>query len=306
MSPAIDLLPALRDEWASLQFGRDGALVNPLTQEPVSSVLLLDGRHRQPGARYRITVTTPKLDLPEERRAEFEKESRKLSQRNARQDAWNDYFARRREASAQVGTDEHRLTATLRDDTPQTLAFTLADDSEHWTVEVDIEHRRLPIVCLSGTLDLTAVLEADGTPGCVAGILGGAGDGTATFDFATLESDGRSIDAHGRANRFRGSLHLETRTSATQWALVGKGALHPRGLARPILWFAGTRIRRSIHHSLAEFWTEGEFWMRQLDAEMHRLRAAIEEEGGPGPFVRRALWDDDFDSGLDSLRSEHR
>lgn len=303
VSPVVDLLPALREEWAGLQFDRDGSLVNPLTLTPVRSVSLLDGRHRHVGARYRVTVTVPKLDLPDDRRAEFEKESQKLSRRNAKQDAWDEHFARRREASVQVGTDERLLTATLREDNSRTLALTLTDEHEHWTVAVDIEHGRLPSVSIRGTLDLAALLEAQGTPGCLAGILGGTGEGTGIVDLATLERDGRVIYAQGHANRFRVSLHLEVRTSATQWMLDGRGVLRARGLARPILWFAGRRIRRSMDHSLAEFWSTSESRMREVDLEMHRLRSAIEEEGGQASFVRRMLWDEDFDPGLALLRS---
>lgn len=109
--------------------------------------------------------------LPEERRTEFERESWKRRQRDSKRDAWDDYFARRREASVQVGTNEHSLAVTLREDNPHRLALTLADDSEHWTIEIDVEHRRLRIVSANGTLDLTALLRANGTPGCLAGIL---------------------------------------------------------------------------------------------------------------------------------------
>lgn len=183
----------------------------------------------------------------------------------------------------QVGTNERLLTATLREDNPLRLALTLADDSGHWTVEIDVEHRRLPMVSVSGTLDLTALSRADGTPGCLAGVLGGGGEGTAILDFAPIEDDGRLIDAQGRANQFRGSVRLETRTSATRWTLEGNGALHARGLARPILWFAGRRMRRSIDHSLGKFWTESESGMPELDAELRRLQSAIEAQRAARP-----------------------
>lgn len=306
VSPVVDLLPALREGWANLQFDRDGSLFNSLTQTRVPSVSLVEGRHRQVGARYRAMFTTPKLDLPEDRRAEFEEESRQLSQRNANQDAWNQHHARRREASVQVGTDEHLLTVTLREDSSRTLAFTLSDETEYWAVEVNIEHGRLPSVSTTGTVDLTALLKADDTPGCLAGILGGTGGGTGTLDLATLERNGRVLDAQGRANRFRGTLRLDVRTSARQWVIDGHCVLRARGLGRPVLWFFRRRMRRSIDHSLAEFWSDAESRMRDLDRELDLLRSAIEKEGGPDRFIRRALWDDDFDPGLQSLRSHDK
>ncbi len=299
MSPIVDLLPALWEKWGGLEFDRDGQVLNSLTSEPLASFALVDGRHRQPGARYRATITTPKYDLPEGRRAEFEKESRKLSQRNAKQEEWSDHFARRREASVQVGTEEQLLTLTLRDDNSRRLAFGVSDETEHWTVDVDLEHGRLPSVQVSGTLDLTARLKADGTPGCLSGILGGTGVGTATVDLATVERGGSLVVAEGRATRFRGNLGVDVRTSATTWSIEGTFVLRARGLARPILWFAGRRMRRSIDQSVAEFWSDSESHVRELDRQVQRLRAAIAEEGGSAPFVRRSLWDDGFDPGLD-------
>lgn len=295
LSPIVDLLPALLEEWGGLQFDRDGQVLNPLTGESLASFALVDGRHRQPGARYRATITTPKYDLPEDRRAEFEEESRKLSQRSAKQDAWNDHFARRREASVQVGTGEQVLTLTLRDDNSRRLAFGVSGETEHWTVDLGLERGRLPSVQVSGSLDLTAILRADGNLGCVSGILGGTGAGTATVDLATMERDGSFLVADGRANRFRGALGFDVRTSATTWSIEGTFVLRARGLARPILWFAGRRIRRSIEESVAEFWTDSESHVAELDGEIQRLRAAIVEEGGSAPFVRRSLWDDEFD-----------
>jgi hypothetical protein len=302
LASIIDVLPALRDEWAGLRFDRDGRLINPLTGDTVAALTLLDGRHRQPGAVYRLTVTSPKLELPEERRAEFEKEARKLSKRNAKQERWNDHFARRRKASVRVGTEEERFAATLREDNARRLAFSLSHEDDHWTVDVVVDHGRLPKVELNGHVDLTASFKADGTPGFLASILGGTGGGTAVVDLRTFERGGPIVDAEARANRFRGSARLEVRTSATRWAVSGDGTLRARGLGLPVLWFAGRRVRRSVDRSLAEFWASSESQMGELEKELSGLRTGIEDEGGPAPFVLRALWDKDFDPGSESLR----
>jgi hypothetical protein len=299
LSPFVELLPALRDEWAGLKFDSGGQVLNALSGEPVTSFALVEGRHRQPGAQYRATVTTPKYDLPDSRRDEFEEESRKLSQGTADQAAWNDHFARRRQASVRVGTEVQLLTARLREDNSRRLWFSVSDQQERWTVDVDLEHGRLPRIGISGTLDLTAQLKADGAPGCLSSLLGGIGQGAGTVDLGATERDGRAVEVEGSANRFRGSLHVDVRTSASEWAIDGQGVLGARGMARPILWFAGRRIRRSIEKSLSDFWSESESKVNDLDRGIQRLQAAIAEEGGAAPFVRRALWDENFDPDLD-------
>lgn len=278
LGPIIDLLPALRDEWANLRFGRDGRLINPLTDDTVDVLALVDGRHRQGGATYRITVTSPELELPEERRAEFEKEAR-------------------------GGTQQEHVTASLREDSARKLSFALSNDDEHWTVDLNVEHGRLPKVELAGRVDVTASLRVDGTPGWLAALLGGTGHGSAMLDFGTLERGGRAIEAGGAANRFRGRARIDVQTSVTRWTVVGDGTLRARGLGRLVLLFAGSRIRRSIERSFAAFWASSESHASELEKEISWLQRAIDEEGGPAPFVRRALWDDDFDRGLGAVRS---
>lgn len=293
LAPAVDLLPALRDEWAGLKFDHDGWLINPLTQERVDTVRLVGGRHRRPGARYRIA--TPEVDLPEDQRAEFDAELEALAHSGADQAEWEDHFVRRQAASVPTGTDEHVLTFTLRGDDMRSLGGTLTDDSGHWSVDVDVHHRRLPAIDLRGAVDIDALLLATGTPGCLARFLGGRGEGTATVDLATIEGDGRSVDAEGHAGRFHGSVQMHTRTSPTEWQLDGTGTLRARGLARPIQWIVGRRLRRRIEASLTSWWADAEPRLRSLRAEMDQLRSAIEHEGGEAAFVRRALWDDTFD-----------
>ncbi len=306
LSPVVDLLPALREEWVALEFDRDGQVVNPRTGEPVTSFALLEGRHREPGARYLARITTPTYDLPEERRAEFERESLDLRQRNANHEAWLDHFARRREASVQVGTEERSRTLILREDNSWRLTFGVSDEPGHWTIDVEIRHGRLPHVEISGSLDLTARLEAERTPGCLARILGGTAAGTATLDLAAVERTGSLITAEGNANRFTGKIGVDVRTGARTWSIKGTGVLRARGLARPILWFTGRRIRRRINEALAKFWSDSESHVGAVDRQIRGIRTAIADEGGATAFVRRSLWDDEFDPGLDWERVRPR
>jgi hypothetical protein len=301
LTSVVGLLPALRDEWAGLQFDRDGRLLNPLTGDTAAALTLVGGRHRQPGATYRITVTSPKLELPQGRRAEFEAEARELTRHRAQAEQWKEHAARRREASVQVRTQQEHFAASVREDNAHRLAFSVSDEPTTWTVDVDVEHGRLPKVDLDGQIDLTAVIQADGTPGCLAGLLGGTGRGAAVLELGALERGGQVVRANGRANRFRGSAKVDMQASATTWTVAGTGSLRARGLGRLVLWLAGRRIRGSIDRSVAELWTKGETRTIEMEQQLSRLRDAIETDGGSAPFVHRAIWDKGFDFRLGPL-----
>ena len=122
------------------------------------------------------------------------------------------------------------------------------------------------------------------------------------LDLGVLERGGQAVRANGRANRLRGNALLDIDASATTWTVAGKGRLQARCLGRPLLWLAGRRIRRSINHAFAEFWAAGESHTIGLELQLSELRTVIENEGGLARFVRRAIWDQDFDPGLRSLR----
>ena len=299
LTPIVDVLPALREEWAGLQFDGSGTLVSPLSGDAVPALRLVAGRHRQPGATYRITVTSPKLELSEARRREFDDEAQKLTRDRATSEQWRSHAARRREASVQVGTRQEHFEATLHDDNQRRLKFSVSDEPATWTLDVEIEHGRWPKVDLNGRIDLSAVLRADGTPGCLAGFLGGTGRGSAVLELAALERGGQAIRAEGRANRFRGSAKANIRASATKWILDGTGSLRARGLGRLVLAFAGRRVRDGINGSIDEFWTKAR--TNEWEQHLSQLRDQVDATGGPGPFVRRAIWDRDFNQGFGAI-----
>lgn len=298
VAAALELLPSLREEWARLQFASEGGLINPLTGEVVPVMALIGGRHRQPGAAYRVTVASPKLHLPEGRRGEFAKESKRLARRNAKQEQWDEHHLRRREASVQVGVIEEHYSVVLEEDTVGRVAFSVSDDAEQWRVRVEVEDEPWPKVHFSGDIDLTAMWRAEGTPGCVAGLLGGTGSATATFDTAPLHRGGQLLEMEGRANRFRGRLRLEIEHTSPRWVGAGEATLRAVGLARPVLWFAGRRVNARIARSLKEFWTAAERAAADLEGHMCRLRAGVAREGSEALFVRRFLWDSSFDRRL--------
>lgn len=59
VSPLLDLYPPLRDEWAALEFSPTGEALDPTAGESRTSFMLLEGRHRTVGARYRVIVEKP-------------------------------------------------------------------------------------------------------------------------------------------------------------------------------------------------------------------------------------------------------
>jgi hypothetical protein len=306
LTPLTRLLPAIWEEWANLQFDGTGALVNPMTSARVDALSLLSGTHRRAGAEYRITVTKPRLELPENRRREFEKDAAKLSRRGADHTGWSDHHARKRAASVQVGVDHEHLRATLIEDSPQRLALSIAAEKEPWTVDVTVTRQRLPRVELEGHIDLTSAFEADGLPGCLAWFIGGRGAGSAVVELGALERNGRAIEAEGHANRFSGDFRTEARTSATTWGVDARGSLRARGLFRTVLWFAGGRVRKHVERTVAEIWAKSDQATADLSAALAQLDSDTEAEGGPTPFVHRCLWDEDFDGGLGQLRIDRQ
>ena len=295
VSPALELIPALLDEWAGLTFDRKGRLVHPLTGDAVDALVLESGRHREAGATYRLTIRTPEWDLPEDRKDEFHEELLALSAGPPSPEKWEAYTARRQAASVQVGVTETLTQFTLRTDDLRVLAVDLTDESGNWTIQVAIEHGRTPRIQLTGRADLTAVLRELRTPGCLAGMLGGTGELEAGVDLAALEDDARAVLVAGRANRFRGNGSVDVRTSAARWTISASARIGARGIARPLLWATRRRIRRTVKAGLAEFWSTADDNVAAVARDLHTLRQLVENEGGPSPFVHRVLWDDDYD-----------
>lgn len=301
LEPLPGLVGALRDEWAGLRFDPGGPAVNPLTGAVVEAFALVRGRHRSPGAVYRVTITVAVSELPDDRRAAFDEEAAALVRRDAPQEQWSDHHDRRRAASVQVGTDQTIVDATLVEDRAGRLAFTVADESGHGTGEVVVGEGPLPAVTVDGRVDLTALLRAEQVPGCVTALFGGAGRAAAALDLAALDRGGRFVDASGRSRWFRGRGHLDLDSAATTWSVSGSADLRARGLGRPALWVAGAYLRRSVRRSLAELWASSDQWGAELEQDLARLRATVAREGGPEPFVRRWLWDEHFAPGIEIL-----
>lgn len=293
---AVKLLPPLFDEWARLGFDSSGAALNPITGTAVPALTLVEGRHRAPGARYRVTVETPRMELPEARRAEFDEEFAALTSGGHSDKDTAAHFKRRQEASAQVGVDETTCFVTITEDDARGMAATVSEDRGRWAVNVDIRRGVFPRIEAAGWVDLTAVIEEDVRPGCLARLIGGTGEGSATLDLSHVATrGGRLFEAKGHANRFRGVAQADIATSGSEWKLDGALSLRARGLGRAVLLIAGKRIRRHIDDVIKRFWESSADRITATEAELRALTAAVERAGGEDALVHQMLWDPEFD-----------
>ncbi|MBC9226854.1 hypothetical protein GL325_10990 [Aeromicrobium sp. 636] len=285
----------LRDEWAGLTFGPDGALLNPITGEPFRDLVLADGRHRTPGARYELITRTPVLEADPEKLRVLNAEMLDGKDINADID-WETYAARIGAISVQTGTTESTTSVTLIADDSRHLAFSVADPAGVWSLEVDVVHGKLPRVDVTGRHDATAMIAAEGAPGCLARLFGGIATGTASIDLATLEQRGRTTlaEASGRFNRFRGDGSVDLKTSARAWDVTAGATVRARGLGRPLLWFFGSRVRRAFAEAAADFWDRVPLRMDEIETALRELADLAQSEGGVDRVVHHTLWEDGY------------
>lgn len=299
----VKLIPPLFDEWARLEFDSSGAVRNPVTGASVPALALVEGRHRLPDARYRVTIETPKLDLPESRRAEFDRELAALNGGGHSAEEWAAHYKRRAEASVQVGVDVSTSFVTLTQDDAYGMAATISEDRGRWTVDVDIRRGVLPRIEAAGWIDLTAMIKDEVGVGCLAGLLGGSGEGTATLDLTALAGQGgRLFEGNGRANRFRGAGRADVVGSAAEWKLDAALSLRARGLGRAVLLVMGRRIRRILEGQIKQFWESAADRVTAAETDLRVLATEVERAGGEEAFVHRALWDPNFDLRLPSAQ----
>lgn len=258
LAQAVKLLPPLFAEWARLEFDGSGAVINPITREPMSALALVAGRHRAPDARYRVTIETPRPDGS--------------------------------------GVDVSTSFVTLTKDDAYGMAATISEDRGRWAVNVDIQRGVLPRIEAAGWVDLTAMIKDEVGVGCLAGLLGGSGEGSATLDLATLTGQGgRLFEANGHANRFRGAGRADVVGSAAEWKLDAALSLRARGLGRAVLLVMGRRIRRALEDQIKRYWESAADRVTTAETDLRLLATEVERVGGEEEFVHRALWDPNFD-----------
>jgi hypothetical protein len=294
LQPALACIPALLDEWAELRFDRSGMMLNPLTGEPQRAVKLVAGRHRRPGARYEVTTEAPVYDLPEHLKAGFDQESQRLRSEGIgfSSPESEDLLRRRREASVQVGTTTSTVVATLTHDDGKRLAASVTEPGGFWTVDASFIRGRQPALSLDeGRLDLTTTLRKNAVPGCLARLLGGVGAGRAGLDLAALDGrGGRLLVADARVNRFRGNATANVRAAPRDWRVAATLTLGARGLARPVLWIFGRRLRRTLDDAFDAFWTDSPRRIDELEDMLKKLSADADQAGGFADLIRRELW----------------
>ena len=270
----VGAIEALRAEWAALRFGADGALMNPVTGAPHPDLRLVEGRHRVPGARYELVTRTPVLE-PDP--------------------------AGQREA-IQTGVTETTSTAVLRTDDSRRLAVTIGDATQLWSVDVDMVHARLPRFDVAGRFDATAMIAAEGVPGCLSRLLGGVATGMATVDLSAIERRGRTklVDASGRFNRFRGNGSVNVKTSARTWDVTARAAVRGKGLGRLVMLFAGGRLRAAFDEATATFWDDAATAMDEAARDLARIGDLVATEGGVSTVIHRLIWEEGYGDRLDA------
>jgi hypothetical protein len=294
LQPALACIPALLAEWAELRFDRSGMMLNPLTGEPQRAFKLVAGRHRRPGARYEVTTEAPVYDLPEHLKAGFNLEWQRLRREGVgfSSPESENLLRRQREASVQVGTTTSTIVATLTHDDGKRLAASVTEPGGFWTVDASFIRERQPALSLDeGRLDLTTMLRKNAVPGCLARLLGGVGAGRANLDLAALDGHGGPLlVADARVSRFRGNVTANVRPARRDWQVAATLTVKARGLARPVLWIFGKRLRRTLDEAFDTFWTDSPRRIDELEDTLRKLSADADQAGGLGDLIRRELW----------------
>ncbi|NRQ48947.1 hypothetical protein [Aeromicrobium stalagmiti] len=285
----VEALPALREEWAALTFGSDGAVINPLRREPRDELRLVEGRHRAPGARYEVLMRTPVTQADPDQEQALQRELL-----GGPDIDWDEYGRRLAEITRPTGEITESITRfTLRQDDSRSLAVTVADPTEHWSVDVEMVHARMPRIVVAGRADATAMLMAQDAPRWLARRVGGEATGTATVDLAMFEqrAGGTVGEAAGRVKLLRGSGSATVTPTPTTWDVAASAELTGKGLGRLALRLFRKRLQRSFDTAAAAYWanvpTSAETW----EKERHRVEEVVAAEGGLATVIHRALWD---------------
>lgn len=263
LAPIRALLPAVYDEWRSLQFDADGCVVNPLSGVADDTTRLVDGGHRRPGAVYAL-AGSPK--------------------------------------PSNVKRHTGVTLVQLRDERRGQSEFAITSlDESFWRTALIAQHhagKRLPRVTGEVTIDLTEMLRSSEQSfgGVAAWLVGGHGRIVYELDTGALEgSGGRLVDVSGRVNRFPFSVVVDVARRGATWQVDVRYSLRARGIARPVLWFGGRKIRRKVDAWFDRAWSAVAQHVDRAEAELRTLADATATAGGPAAFVRQELWTDEPD-----------
>ena len=297
ISLLVDAVGPLRGEWAALRFDADGNVVNPVSGAPLDTFRLLEGRHRAQGARYELITRVPETRADPALARALDAET--FGVKSADID-WDDHARRRAEIETPTGEMiETSVFMVVRSDDHSRLAVTFHDLAAHWAVDVDVVHGRLPRLELSGALDATALMRAEGVPRWLGWIVGGTASGTATVDLAALEARKQTLaEGAGRFNRFRGGGSVTLRTSARSWDVDAKAHMKSKGLGRLAVLFLRGKITTAVDDGLDTFWRDAATAIDAVARDLPKMPALVAAEGGMEAVVHRAVWDPGY---LDEL-----
>ncbi len=285
----VEALVPLREEWAALRFDAAGHVVNPVTGRSSDALQLVEGRHRVAGARYETVVRTPVTAADPERKQALDAEMLGTPDVD-----WTEYGRRLHEISAPTGEiDESIGRFTLRGDDARTLAITLADPTELWSVDIDLLHGRIPRVEVVGRADATAMMVAGDAPRWLARRVGGDASGSATIDLATFErrDTGTFADGEGRLKLVRGAATATVTPTLASWDVAASADVTGKGLGRLALRLFRSRIQRSFDTAAATYWSGLPDTVASLREYLRQLQAVVDGEGGLDALIHLALWE---------------
>jgi hypothetical protein len=207
---------------------------------------------------------------------------------------WETYARRLVEISAPTGEIDESITRfTLRGDDARSLAITLADATQLWTVDIDIVHGRIPRVEVTARADATAMMAAADAPRWLARRVGGDASGSATIDLATFERRDPSTfaDGEGRLKLVRAAATATVTPSPASWDVTAAADVTGRGLGRLALRVFGGKVQRSFDTAAAAYWDGMPETAATLREFVRQLQTVADGEGGIGSLMHIALWE---------------
>ena len=166
----LAVAPALHDMWASLRF--DPYVRNPETDEPIETLELAAGRHRQAGAVYRWHSVRTAVEETERDAAIFGAELNRLKKSEPSREAMREFQERRNANRLENGVTvevPQVVEVLLLRDNLSTIAGRFGHDDDAWQVDVEARVSETPGVNVVGDARLSEFARRQGLkPGCLA------------------------------------------------------------------------------------------------------------------------------------------
>jgi hypothetical protein len=266
------LLPALRAEWADLDFGRHGAVRNPVTGATEERLALVAGDHRRPGATYRLLIPTDDGPADDDRTGLAARLRDKVAPR-----------------------PRHRpVLVDLRRDDDDRLECTVRDPDDAWRVNVDVTWADLPQIDGYAAFSPKAMFRGD--EAMIGRLLGrrGVAEGRVVTARLGAKTSGKGPsllagEASLGAGSVTGAIDVDARRDT--WNVVALATVRARGVARVAMPFLRRRLVRSFDAAQRAWWADAVTTAGKARTELDDLAADIARAGSPEAFVRAELWD---------------